>query len=99
MTVRTKLAIGAALAALTACSSNNNANNVDLNAGTDMNAAYGGTNATDMNAAGGATGMNTTGSMNATGNTGLNAAGAGAGTTGTTNATGNATTRNTNSTM
>src|SRR5436305_12122112 len=82
MKIATKLAIATAIAALGACSSNNNANNsADLNAGTDLNSG-----SADMNA----TSMNGMGDMNATGNTGLNAAGGGAGTTGTTNATGHA---------
>jgi hypothetical protein len=84
----TSFALVTALAALAACGNNNTANNTaDLNAGvTDMNATT-----TDMNAT---TDMNSGGAM--TGNTDLNAAGAGAGAgaTGTTNATGNTTAGN-----
>ena len=69
-------------AALAACGSHNSANNqaTELNS-TDMNASVG-----DLN------GLNAA-DMNATGNTDLNAAGAGAG-TGATNAGGNLTANN-----
>jgi hypothetical protein len=64
MKITTKLAIAAGFAALAACSSNNNANNVDMNA-TDMNAGMTDYNTTDINA--------TTTEMNATGNVDMNA--------------------------
>jgi hypothetical protein len=75
-----KIAALAGFAALAACGSHNSANNeaTDLNS-TDMNASVG-----DLN------GLNAA-DLNATGNTDLNAAGAGAG-TGASNAAGNVTT-------
>jgi hypothetical protein len=84
MKITTKLAIATAFVALAACGSNNNANNTDMNAGTDLNAGTTDMNATDMNAG--------TSDMNATGNMDMNAAGS-------TNAGGNATGTTTNNTM
>jgi len=72
-----KIAIATTFAALAACGTNNNANNMaDINV-TDMNAGMTDLNATtDMNATGNME-MNATGNMdmNATGNTEANTAG------------------------
>ena len=79
MKIFLKLATTAGLAALAACGSND-ANNIDANI-IDLNAT------SDLNAGG--SDLNGTADLNS--GTDLNAAGAGAGATGTTNANGNST--------
>ena len=72
MHITMKLAIASAFAALAACGGNNNANNTDMNAASDLNAGTTDMNTTDMNA----TDMNAGGAMtdmNATGNADMNA--------------------------
>jgi hypothetical protein len=84
MKIRNLLTV-AALSALAACGSDNQANNAaDLNSTTDVNAGMTDLNATDMNGSD----LNAASDMNG-GTTDLNAAGAGAGAAGTTNAMGN----------